>query len=433
MIKMDVQERQQERTDLFKRDIMYTLCEGCPPVFYTPNHRETTVMTEPVSLNEFSKAPIKTHVEKIPYRDYTDYQQERLVRDLYMLMDIHRLMRIKTKDNTPSDPKIVTQNQNPIWTSLLFHLQNIDRKLDQWISVWMTQFKIRQTRERIEHGFVPQYPTSLWLHQEWKMSKVFDKKEYRESSLFSWVHFLRSCLATVLEDDLMCMNDAVFKHELFGVLRQSLEEYQQFLKKWQTEHDPDVDKVKYKLLRLIRPFTHYLPCLSFFFMKTVEKSEWIRLLLFHTRQSLRMCQHVAFNLCLDGFDEHAHAFYDSFDKLRAGYYSFRNECTASGLQGLGNQEWVIEYDECLPMHFRNDMVDTGGRSPPQRQLVKNFILLHLFQRMLFLDAILELYPLNHLLRIHMEAFCRIHKTIYNSIFDCNLATNFDTKMGGKHD
>ena len=364
-------------------------------------------------------------------RDYSLFYQERLLRNLQSLMDLHRLLRAKYKCEREQRSKEFSSS-SPAWATLLMAIQNLDNSIEQWTIAWAVTPFAHPTKPESDmlHPANANYtPASLFRLKEWSFGQWWRNKEIRSAPLTTNVAILRSFVSTILEDDLLAMKHPVFKEDLFVALRQRLEQQVEFLKQWEREHDSQrSDTVHARVLRTLRPFTHYLPILHLFFIKKIDKAPLLRILLLHHRQAIILGNEFLAHLTADGLGAFAEKYRDMLVKLKDQYYAFRNNLAGCGVQTVGYQEHEIDIDETTPLRYRLDMVDTGGCDPLQRSYAKYALMIHTYQRLQFAHLLTTEIPMNDYLRLQFNEYLKVQELYYRSLHHLDLSSPLQTLL-----
>jgi len=361
-------------------------------------------------------------------RDYSEFHQERIIQHCHSLLHFHKVIRAKHKlQQVDRDGKPLHSLQ--CWNTLLQMMSKTDQQLQTWQTVWMKQFPFRQPSQIPEEYHPPLFSCT---QPAWEWIWLWKQKEFQECSLFCWIHLLRSFVHTLLEDDLFAMKDSCFEHELFVVLRQLIQHYTESLHSWQKEFDPSHHHVHYLLLRCLRPFSHFLPCIQFFFRRTVEKGLWIRLFLYHHRQSIDMLQFFSINLAQDEYPLFSETMLRLSLTQQQAYQQFVAQLSSCGVQGVGNQEAEIDIDEICPIRYRLDMLDSGGKYGKQRLTAKSFVMIHVFQRIQCMELFLQHFPLNDLFRPHFLHYLQQQRDLYHELYQCQLISEKSSSSTSHH-
>lgn len=308
-------------------------------------------------------------------------------------------------------------------------LQTCKEELHRWLIFYGVQSNsCRTTKENTNttsffkeetKSFVPFYTFHPSQYRLWELSSWLKKTDILSQIPWtSWLHMFRSFVTTVLEDDVIPMTDPSFDHGYWKQIRFVLENVQHEIKTWQDVNDREnSDRLLYRLLRIVRPFSHRLPILCLFFQKSLEKTPMIRVLCLHLYQSLQYVFHYGTNLHQYGESDLGNAWLKIYYDLYQAWQDFFKDLTVCGLSALGNREHWIDHD-CMVMQRVGILplyTDPGPTKSLQRSHVRTFILLHFCQRTMFMNMLFHEFPFHELVQKKLEVLMKCHSKCYDEL------------------
>jgi len=243
------------------------------------------------------------------------------------------------------------------------------------------------------------------------------------------VSIMRSLLHTILEEDISSQTSRWFESQrpYWKLWIDWSQTFYDDLCKWQETFDKkgSWNTPQGKLCRILRPFSTYFPCLSFFFdSTTLDKCGMVRVFLYHTFTFLAWLQ--IFTRCIIRCQGASSRGSVSLQSITERYTRFTEEwvsrLSSAGITNLGYYQsiaWAdafIEYRPLPPMLFLwKDMTD-----PRKRQQVCDFLASVVYQRSMLIDLLESTYSHNDVFSPLLKAYRDVNLNLYRELQTLDL-------------